>query len=110
MSDNRAVAADQAIFVYSQGLGRLTWAILQAVNEAGIVAGRANVTYSPNWQSGRAIPNVIQIEIAPEGGKAVRTQFTRLEIENCSKEVHDSYVLGTIQNIAREYVKLRQTS
>lgn len=90
--------------MYSEGLARLTRALIEAINVTGTVAQRGDVTYLPQWQSGRAIPRSIQFEIAPAGARVVHAAFSRAQVEDCWEKIDRPDVLGAIQRVAGEYV------
>ena len=104
------MAEDRVALAYSEGLARLTRALVEMVNRAGIVATRADVTYDPPWQSGRAIPDVIQLEIAPAGALAVRVAFSQAQVEDCWQHVDRIDVLGKLRWVAGEYEKTNAAS
>jgi len=104
------VAEDREALAYSEGLARLTRACVEMVNRAGIVTTRMDVTYNPPWQSGRAIPSVIQLEIAPAGARVVRADFSRAQVEDCWQRVDRVDVLGKLRTVAGEYEKTNAAS
>jgi hypothetical protein len=104
------VAEDRAALEYSEGLARLTRTLIETVNRAGIVTTRADVTYDPPWQSGRAIPNIIQLEIAPAGALVVRADFSQAQVEDCWRRVDRDVVLAKVRAVAGEYEKTNAAS
>jgi len=88
---------------YSAGLNLLKKKVREEVTALGIATDPDDVTF--DWHPGRAVPDLVELKVAPRGAPVVLTAFSQAQVEDCHQRIERPDVLEHIRTIVVEYNK-----